>query len=108
MFFTHRNSRVCLVVHGEHLPLLVLPEPPEWLLLQVGEVHVVKHLLELFVQLHLGHPGDVHRKWILEVLRLASRRLSRNEPCPRHELLEKCKMNVSVVNFQTIMRTFLV
>ena len=49
MFDTHRSSGVGLVVHGQHLPLLVRPESPQRLLLQVGEVHVVQHLLELFV-----------------------------------------------------------
>ena len=74
MFDTHRGSCVGLVVHCQHLPLLVRPQPPERLLLKVREVHVVQHLLELFVQLHLGHPGDVHSQRILKVIRVASRR----------------------------------
>lgn len=74
MFDTHRGSCVCFVVHSQHLPLLVRPQPPERLLLKVREVHVVQHLLKLFVQLHLGHPGDVHRQRILKVIRMASRR----------------------------------
>ena len=74
MFDTHRGSCVGLIVHCQHLPLLVWPQPPERLLLKIGEVHVVQHLLELFVKLHLGHPGDVHRQRILKFICLASRR----------------------------------
>ena len=40
MFDTHRGSCVGLIVHCQHLPLLVRPQPPERLLLEVGEVHV--------------------------------------------------------------------
>ena len=76
MFDTHRGSCVGLIVHCQHLPLLVRPQHPKRLLLEVGEVHVVQHLLELFVQLHLGHPGDVHHQRILKVIRMASRRPS--------------------------------
>ena len=76
MFDTHRSSGVGLVVHGKHLPLLVGPESPQRLLLQVGEVHVVQHLLELFVQLHLRHPRDVHHQRILEIIIVAPGRLA--------------------------------